>query len=168
MSFSNTYQSVLGPDESMYKKIADCLNVASEYTVSVGVRIAVEPHDNFARSTTVSPALDQSHPDLHMIWDIRNTFAAGEDPAEGFEFLKNRLVNVHVKDGTRYEPVLAMCMIGDRLYTDIAVGERAWIPTTLVLSGETRQGYIALSPYRPTYMFQNLGAVADSLLNSQK
>lgn len=63
-------------------------------------------------------------------------------------------------------PVSAMCMIGDRLYTDIALGASAGIPSILVLSGEARQENLALSPYEPDYIFQNLGAVADYLMNS--
>jgi ribonucleotide monophosphatase NagD (HAD superfamily) len=58
-------------------------------------------------------------------------------------------------------PVAAMCMIGDRLYTDIALGAAAKIPTILVLSGETRAEEVAGSPYQPTYIFQNIAAVAD-------
>jgi len=62
-------------------------------------------------------------------------------------------------------PVPAMCMIGDRLYTDIALGASAGIPTILVLSGETHADEIAMSPYQPGYIFQDLGAVADHLVN---
>lgn len=61
-------------------------------------------------------------------------------------------------------PLSAMCMIGDRLYTDIAIGATAGIPTILVLSGETKADEVAGSPHQPTYIFQNLGAVADALL----
>jgi len=60
-------------------------------------------------------------------------------------------------------PVSAMCMIGDRLYTDIALGETAGIPSILVLSGETQAGEVAASPYQPSYIFKNLGEVADYL-----
>jgi HAD superfamily hydrolase (TIGR01457 family) len=65
-------------------------------------------------------------------------------------------------------PVSAMCMIGDRLYTDIALGATAGIPTILVLSGETRQDDVASSPYKPTYIFQNLAGVANYLRSSEK
>ena len=61
-------------------------------------------------------------------------------------------------------PVSAMCMIGDRLYTDIALGATAGIPTILVLSGETRADEVASSPYQPTYIFQDIQAVADYLI----
>jgi HAD superfamily hydrolase (TIGR01450 family) len=62
-------------------------------------------------------------------------------------------------------PVSNMCMIGDRLYTDIALGQVAGIPTILVLSGETQADEVAGSTFQPTYIFQNLGAVADYLNN---
>jgi Predicted sugar phosphatases of the HAD superfamily len=62
-------------------------------------------------------------------------------------------------------PLSSMCMIGDRLYTDIALGATAGIPTILVLSGETKADEVAGSPHQPSYIFQNLGVVADHLIN---
>lgn len=61
-------------------------------------------------------------------------------------------------------PVSAMCMIGDRLYTDIALGDTAGIATILVLSGETSEADVVHSPYQPTYIFKNIQAVANSLI----
>ena len=61
-------------------------------------------------------------------------------------------------------PVSAMCMIGDRLYTDIALGATAGIPTILVLSGETQEHEITDSPFQPTYIFQDMQAVTDYLI----
>jgi HAD superfamily hydrolase (TIGR01457 family) len=60
-------------------------------------------------------------------------------------------------------PVSAMCMIGDRLYTDIALGATTGIPTVLVLSGETRADEVPMSAHQPSYIFQNLGEVAEYL-----
>jgi HAD superfamily hydrolase (TIGR01457 family) len=65
-------------------------------------------------------------------------------------------------------PVSTMCMIGDRLYTDIALGATAGIATILVLSGETRKEDISSSSYKPTHIFQNLAEVASYLVNSEK
>src|SRR5215213_8548295 len=87
-------------DSSMYEQISDCLNTAADYASSVGVKIAVEPHDDFVRSTALVPILTQvQHPALRVIWDIGNAFAAGEDLKEGFELLKNRMAYVQIKDG---------------------------------------------------------------------
>lgn len=64
-------------------------------------------------------------------------------------------------------PVSEMCMVGDRLYTDIALGATAGIPTILVLSGETRREDLSTSPFQPRYVFPHLGAVADRLLEME-
>jgi HAD superfamily hydrolase (TIGR01457 family) len=60
-------------------------------------------------------------------------------------------------------PIEEMAMVGDRLYTDIALGGTSGITTCLVLSGETRAEDLAGSPYQPTYVFGNLGLLADWL-----
>jgi len=56
-----------------------------------------------------------------------------------------------------------MAMVGDRLYTDIALGQTSGITTCLVLSGETNLEDLKDSPHQPTYCFENLGAIADWL-----
>lgn len=60
-------------------------------------------------------------------------------------------------------PLTSLCMIGDRLYTDIALGTAASILSILVLSGETRVADLATSPHRPDHVFPHLGAVAQYL-----
>jgi len=60
-------------------------------------------------------------------------------------------------------PLDALGMIGDRLYTDIALGQTSGITTALVLSGETRAEDLVDSSFKPTYVFGHLGAVASWL-----
>jgi 4-nitrophenyl phosphatase len=60
-------------------------------------------------------------------------------------------------------PVEQLAMIGDRLYTDIALGQASGIATVLVLSGETKKEDLKDSPFQPDYIFENLGGVADWL-----
>ena len=101
------------PDSSMYENISACLNTASDYAESVGVKIAIEPHDDFVRPSTIVPILKQvEHPALRVIWDIGNAFAAGEDLAEGFELLKDRIAYVQVKDGKRSDTAWQLCPLG--------------------------------------------------------
>jgi 4-nitrophenyl phosphatase len=57
-------------------------------------------------------------------------------------------------------PLEALAMIGDRLYTDIALGQAAGIPSVLVLSGETCAADVSGSPFQPDYTFEHLGALA--------
>ncbi len=61
-----------------------------------------------------------------------------------------------------------MAMIGDRLYTDIALGQTSGITTCLVLSGETQQEDLVDSQFQPDYIFPDLGAIADWLLVNAK
>jgi HAD superfamily hydrolase (TIGR01450 family) len=57
-------------------------------------------------------------------------------------------------------PIQRMCMVGDRLYTDIALGQ-AGLATVLVLSGETRPGDLPGSPYQPDYVVDDLAGLLD-------
>jgi sugar phosphate isomerase/epimerase len=104
----------VSPDTSTYERIADCLRVASEHALSLGVKITIEPHDTFARSSVVAPVLDRtaSQSALRVIWDIGNAFAAGEDPLEGFNLLKDRLAYVQVKDGKGRGAEWQLCPLG--------------------------------------------------------
>lgn len=53
-----------------------------------------------------------------------------------------------------------LVMVGDRLYTDIALGKTAGVTTVLVLSGETRREQLADSLYQPDYICQDLSELA--------
>jgi HAD superfamily hydrolase (TIGR01457 family) len=59
--------------------------------------------------------------------------------------------------------VSQLAMIGDRLYTDIALGRSSGITTVLVLSGETKLEDLEDSPFQPDYIFQNLADMVDWL-----
>lgn len=56
-------------------------------------------------------------------------------------------------------PVDAHCMVGDRLYTDIALG-RWGITTALVLSGETNAEDLAGSEFTPDFVVANIAEMA--------
>ncbi len=55
-------------------------------------------------------------------------------------------------------PLSDLCMVGDRLYTDIALGA-AGLPTVLVLSGESKREDIPAAAHQPTYVFEHLGTL---------
>jgi sugar phosphate isomerase/epimerase len=102
------------PNEAIYENISAGLRTATAYAATVGVKIAVEPHDDFTRSSIVSPIFDRdpSLADLRVIWDVGNTFAAGEAPEEGFDALKDRLAYVQIKDGKITESGWKLCPVG--------------------------------------------------------
>lgn len=57
-------------------------------------------------------------------------------------------------------PVPALAMVGDRLYTDIALGKTSGITTLLVLSGESSAEDLPASEHKPDFVFADLAAVA--------
>ena len=54
-------------------------------------------------------------------------------------------------------------LIGDRLYTDIACGNRAGVDTAFVLSGEGTLADLAKGQGKPTYIFENIAAVCKAV-----
>ncbi len=55
--------------------------------------------------------------------------------------------------------VSEMLMVGDRLYTDIALGQTAGVQTALVLTGETKRSDLPGSPFKPDLIFENLNGL---------
>ena len=58
-----------------------------------------------------------------------------------------------------------MCFLGDRLYTDIAIGRQNGVTSVLVLSGETQTADLAAAPENqtPDFVFPTLGELDDLL-----
>ncbi len=59
-------------------------------------------------------------------------------------------------------PVESLCMVGDRLYTDIALGKTG-LTTVLVLSGETHPEDLPTSPFQPDFIMENLADLAAAI-----
>jgi 4-nitrophenyl phosphatase len=60
-----------------------------------------------------------------------------------------------------------LTIVGDRLYTDIAMG-KAGIQTVLVLSGETKQEDLAEAPWQPDLVCEDLGELLEVLRVSEE
>jgi sugar phosphate isomerase/epimerase len=100
-------------ENPIYEKISNCLREAADHAQSLKVIIAIEPHDNFVRSSSIAPLLRRiKHSALRVIWDIGNAFAVDEDPEEGFDLLRDRLAYVQVKDGRKSRDGWQLCQLG--------------------------------------------------------
>ncbi len=64
------------------------------------------------------------------------------------------------KYGLRHEDI---AMVGDRLYTDIAVGVNAGITSILVLSGESTLEDLKKSAVKPDYVFDDLSGILHAI-----
>lgn len=56
-----------------------------------------------------------------------------------------------------------LAIVGDRLYTDIALAKDSGVTSILVLSGESREEDIALSPHKPDFVVRDIGELAEML-----
>ncbi len=56
-------------------------------------------------------------------------------------------------------PAAECLMVGDRLMTDIAMGEAAGMDTVLVLTGDSQRSDLAASPVQPTYVIERIDAI---------
>ena len=61
-----------------------------------------------------------------------------------------------------------MCIFGDRLYTDIALGKRFGVTAVLVLSGETQADdvEVAADADKPDFVFDSLADVERVMFQS--
>ncbi len=57
-------------------------------------------------------------------------------------------------------------VVGDRLYTDIACGINGGVDTCVVFTGEATPEDLRTTPYQPTYAFENVKALLDSLTDT--
>lgn len=56
-----------------------------------------------------------------------------------------------------------IAMVGDRLYTDIAVGVNAGVTSILVWSGESTPEDLAVSDVKPDYIFDDLSGITEQI-----
>ena len=61
-------------------------------------------------------------------------------------------------------PINKIACIGDRLYTDIAVGINAGATSVCVLTGEATIEEIAQSEFKPDYCFDSIKELYEALL----
>ena len=79
-----------------------CLQLLAERAKELGVTVALETHDAFSSVASVARILGQvGGSGVGLIWDIMNTYSAGESVADSMRQLRPYLTHVHVKDGRR-------------------------------------------------------------------
>lgn len=61
-----------------------------------------------------------------------------------------------------------MVVVGDRLYTDIAMGRNNGVTSILVLSGETKQRDLENSEIKPDFVFNTIGEIAGNIGNIEE
>lgn len=98
-------------------------------------------------------------PDCGAMAELIRT-ATGRVP----KFLGKPEKEIVVSASERFDvPIAQILCVGDRLYTDIAVGINAKCPTALVLTGETKYEDLADTEFKPTFCFESIRELCESL-----
>lgn len=101
----------------------------------LGITVALETHDGFARATRVAELLQRvDHPSLAALWDVHHPYRFGESPRDVVGVLGSRIRLVHVKDAVRREDDWQLVPLGEgevpvreSLDTLRAAGYDGWI-----------------------------------------
>jgi ribonucleotide monophosphatase NagD (HAD superfamily) len=59
-------------------------------------------------------------------------------------------------------------MVGDRLTTDVAGAQRAGLRAVLLLSGVATLGDVAAGEIKPDWIFEDIAALTEALVNRQQ
>jgi sugar phosphate isomerase/epimerase len=99
--------------EETRNNIAACLHEVAQRGPG-GVRVGLETHGDFARGYAAAEILRHAdHPNVALIWDVANSFAAGDSIEESASAVAPYLMHVHLRDSRPIEgheywlPVLA-------------------------------------------------------------
>lgn len=80
------------------------LGLAAAEVERTGCCIGLETHDRFSSAASVAAVLDAvDSPGVGAIWDVAHTHRVGDTPAEVVSQLRDRILDVHIKDAVRSE-----------------------------------------------------------------
>jgi sugar phosphate isomerase/epimerase len=100
--------------ESSIQVVGEMLALLSERARQCQVKIGVETHDEFASAHTVARALAFAPSDVTgAVWDMWHTARARESPGECIELLRERIINVHLKDARRTADGWQLVLLGE-------------------------------------------------------
>lgn len=121
--------------EHNYEGIIKSLKEMCQYAETKEIEIWVETHNAFSTGMVLEKLIeDVDYDNLKIIWDIIHPYEFGESPQETFQYIGDRIVHVHIKDGVKQEDP-------DQLiykYTKLGEGE---LPIAEVVSLLEKAGY---------------------------
>jgi len=91
-----------GTHDSPLDNIARRLEPGLDAAERLGITVALETHDGFARATRVAELLQRvDRPSLAALWDVHHPYRFGESPHDVVGALGSRIHLVHIKDAVR-------------------------------------------------------------------
>jgi fatty-acyl-CoA synthase len=91
-----------GTGDAPLDDIARRLECGLNHAERLGITVALETHDAFARTARVAELLQRvDRPSLAALWDVHHTYRHGDSPRDVVSLLGSRIHLVHVKDAVR-------------------------------------------------------------------
>jgi len=82
-------------------RVVECLGTLAPMAGKLGVRMALESHDDWCKGENLSAVLQGvENPALGICWDVANSYFV-EPLEKTFEAIKDRLCHVHFKDAAK-------------------------------------------------------------------
>ncbi|NMB46394.1 MAG: sugar phosphate isomerase/epimerase [Firmicutes bacterium] len=96
-------------------QIVSALQHLGEYAKDTGVRIVIETHGDFSRSSDLRAVLDEvPMPEIGALWDMHHPYRFfGETPEETLKILGDRIYHTHIKDSYMHNEAMQYCLLGE-------------------------------------------------------
>ncbi len=87
--------------EKWAKILSDSLRRCGEYGAKKNVTVTIESHDSWTKSDELMPVvLAANHANVKVLWDMGNSWVAGEKFEVGAGLVKDHIIHAHIKDHT--------------------------------------------------------------------
>ena len=146
---------LVGFDQELtYKKVRDACHLLFDHRVDyIGTNADLRCPTNFGFM-----------PDCAGICEMINVTVDRKPFYIGKPNPKMVTLCLEIAGGKKYETLV----VGDRLYTDIACGINAGVETAVVLTGEARREDLRDTLYPPTYAFENIRQLYETIQKERR
>ncbi|MCX7916942.1 MAG: sugar phosphate isomerase/epimerase, partial [bacterium] len=92
------------PEEVEFKKaleyVVESIKKVVEYAEKIGVKVGVETHDDWCKGDKINLIFEKINSKyLGCVWDVYNSLSAGDEIETTFEYIKDKIFLLHIKDG---------------------------------------------------------------------
>ncbi|NLJ24428.1 MAG: TIM barrel protein [Firmicutes bacterium] len=122
--------------DEVISQIVIALQHLGQYARGSGVRVVIETHGDFSRSSDLKLILDEvSMPEIGVLWDMHHPYRFyNEIPKETMNIIGNRVYHTHIKDSQMKDGTMHYCLVGegdlpiqDCLSLLVNIGYKGWV-----------------------------------------
>ena len=101
--------------DEVIAQVVKGLEELGQYARGTGVRVVVETHGDFSRSSDLKLVLDKvTMPEIGVLWDMHHPYRFYDEPLdETMGVIGERIYHTHVKDSQMVDGNMQYCLVGD-------------------------------------------------------